>query len=63
MTTIDKLMIDAVMRIDEANMLAEHLNSTDDWNYSVIHVDDENAKVLIVDPTDGYEIGYMQDSK
>jgi|TARA_Y100000310_G_scaffold65708_1_gene61169 hypothetical protein len=59
MTTIDKLHKPAVMRIDEANMLAEHLNHTDDWHYKVIHIDEEMAKVLCIDPTDGYEIGYL----
>mgnify|MGYP003142476518 CR=1 FL=1 len=59
MTTIDKLSKDAVMPIGEANMLAEYLCNTDDWYYKVVHVGEEDAKILVID-SDGYELGYMQ---
>jgi len=61
MTTIDKLSKDAVMPIGEANTLVTYFNNTDDWHYKVIHVGEEDAKILIIDPADGYELGYMQD--
>jgi hypothetical protein len=59
MTTIDKLSKDAVMPIGEANALVTYFNNTDDWHYKVIHVGEEDAKILITDE-DGYELGYMQ---
>ena len=59
MTTIDKLSKDAVMPIGEANTLVTYFNNTDDWHYKVIHVGEEDAKILITD-SDGYKLGYMQ---
>jgi|TARA_R100000789_G_scaffold84022_2_gene79626 hypothetical protein len=64
MTTIDKTTTDKVFMMEEANLLADYLNNTDDWHYRVDEMDRVNqngkAKVMIIDPTDGYEIGYMQ---
>ena len=64
MTTIDKTTTDKVFMMEEANLLADYLNNTDDWHYRVDEIDRVNqngkAKVMIIDPTDGYEIGYMQ---
>tara|TARA_R100000656_G_scaffold86446_1_gene62855 strand:- start:500 stop:709 length:210 start_codon:yes stop_codon:yes gene_type:complete len=61
---IDQIKNDKVFTMEEANLLADHLNHTDDWHYRVDEIDRVNqngkAKVMIVDPTDGYEIGYMQ---
>jgi len=64
MTTIDKTTTDKVFMMEETNLLADYLNNTDDWHYRVDEIDRVNqngkAKVMIIDPTDGYEIGYMQ---
>ena len=64
MATIDKTTTDKVFMMEEANLLTDYLNNTDDWHYRVDEIDRVNqngkAKVMIIDPTDGYEIGYMQ---
>jgi len=41
MATIDKTTTDKVFMMEEANLLADYLNNTDDWHYRVDEIDIE----------------------
>ena len=69
MTTIDKLHKPGVFRIDEANLLAEHLNETETgidyadsdseiWTYKVVWISEDDAQILCIDEH-GIELGYL----
>ena len=64
MTTIDHRP--TVFRIDEANLLAQHLNEgepefnpeTEIWTYKVVWISEDDAQILCIDEH-GCECGYL----